>query len=111
LCWVEVNSSAPSGGGATCPHSNNCSLTFPLNLLFRVSVWLGQAWADFCWPKATYSEGFWRWCDAFRRILLLDFIHRPMFFLTTFRKLALLPSSGKKGGKGWHLLCGVLIKS
>jgi len=22
---------------------------------------------------------------------------------TTFRKLALLPSSGKKGGKGWHL--------
>jgi hypothetical protein len=26
---------------------------------------------------------------------------------TTFRKLALLLSSGKKGGKGWHLLCGV----
>jgi hypothetical protein len=26
---------------------------------------------------------------------------------TTFRKLALLPSSGKKGwGEGWHLLCG-----
>jgi hypothetical protein len=31
------------------------------------------------------------------------------FFLkkTTFRMLALLPSSGKKEGKGWHLLCGV----
>jgi hypothetical protein len=46
---------------------------------------------------------------AFRRILLLDFIHGPMFFLlkTTFRKLALLPSSGKKGWwEGWHLLCG-----
>jgi hypothetical protein len=30
---------------------------------------------------------------------------------TTFRKLALFPSSGKKGGKGWHLLCGVPYKS
>jgi hypothetical protein len=66
--------------GATCPDSNNCSPTFPLNFLFRVSVWPGQAWADFCSPEATYSEGFWRWCDAFRRILLLDFIHHPMFF-------------------------------
>jgi hypothetical protein len=26
---------------------------------------------------------------------------------TTFQKLALLPSSGKKGGKAWNLLCGV----
>jgi hypothetical protein len=26
---------------------------------------------------------------------------------TTFRKLALLTSSGKKAGKGWNLLCGV----
>jgi hypothetical protein len=29
------------------------------------------------------------------------------FSLKTFQKLALLPSSGKKWGKGLHLLCGV----
>jgi hypothetical protein len=36
--------------------------------------------------QTLYSEGLWRWCDVFRRILLLDFIYRPMFFSlkTTF---------------------------
>jgi hypothetical protein len=48
-------------------------------------------------------------CHSSRRILRLDFIHRQIFFSlkTTFRKLALLPSSGKKVGKKWHLVCGV----
>jgi hypothetical protein len=51
---------------------------------------------------------------SFRRILLFDFVRRQMFFplKTTFRKLALLPSSDKKvGGRGGTYYVGSLGKS
>jgi hypothetical protein len=43
------------------------------------------------------SEGFWRWCVVICKSCFLDFVHRLYFNkITTFRKLDLLPSSGKK---------------
>jgi hypothetical protein len=58
------------------------------------------------------SKGFWRWCVIICKSVFLDFVHRLYFNkITTFLKLDLLPSSGKKGrtetlaaGKTWTSL-------
>jgi hypothetical protein len=47
------------------------------------------------------SKGFWRWRVTLITTGFLDFVHRPEFYKqenTTFRKLDLFPSSGKRGG-------------
>jgi hypothetical protein len=44
------------------------------------------------------SKGFWRWCVIICKSCFLYFVHRLYFNKnTTFRKLDLLPSSGKNG--------------
>jgi hypothetical protein len=63
----------------------------------------GRCYSELCYRSVCITltmEVTWDWyfreiSYRFRRISFLDFIHRPMFFYlkTTFRKLALLPSS------------------
>jgi hypothetical protein len=44
------------------------------------------------------SKGFWRWCIIICKSVFFSFVHRLYFNkITTFRKLDLLPSSGKRG--------------
>jgi hypothetical protein len=55
------------------------------------------------------SKGFWRWCIIICKRGFLDFVHRLHFSNITFRKLDLLPSSGKKEGQKPQLL-GPLVE-
>jgi hypothetical protein len=60
----------------------------------------GRGWRKYDSKKAIiYSE---RFCQCISENLVLDYVYHAMYFFlrTTFRKLALLPSSGKKGRRG-----------
>jgi hypothetical protein len=69
---------------------------YPIALTWAAVLFLFDARKLSCtWMK---SEGFWRWCVIICKSGCLDFVHRLYFdTITTFRKLNLLPPSGKIG--------------
>jgi hypothetical protein len=58
-----------------------------------------------CWPRTPEtvvfieSEGFWRWCMSLRTTGLMDFVHRPNFWITRKHMI----SSSSQGGNTYSV--------